>query len=141
MDSPSPEYFAFSNHDLTDISVLCSISPQLELTGLGWTLDKLLLDPQLEKMMGLASAFFCLDPVVSVVTSLDNKCLFLVTHKSKDKELARLASETVSDHLFLANAIAAWDSLGARGCQARDIDIMEFCHQNLLSRCWGLGTR
>ena len=44
---------------------------------------------------------------MTVVKSLDNKLRFLVTNKC-------LASETVSDHLFVANAVAVWDSLGAR---------------------------
>ena len=133
MDSPSPESVALSNQALKDIGAL-NLST-MELTGLGWTLGQLPLDPQLGKMMVLASAFCCLDPVLSVVTSLDNKSPFLVTNKSKElgQAVDRLASETVSDHLSVANAVAAWDSLGARGGQDREIGIMEFCHQNFLS--------
>ena len=129
MDSPSPESVALSNQALKDIGAL---SPStLELTGLGWTLGQLPLDPQLGKMMVLASAFCCLDPVLSVVTSLDNKSPFLVTGKKKElgQAVDRLAAETVSDHLGVANAVAAWDRLSAR-----DIGVMEFCHSNFLSQ-------
>ena len=47
-------------------------------------------------LMVLASAFCCLDPVLSVVTSLDNKSPFLVTRKMKElgQAVDRLASDT-----------------------------------------------
>ena len=87
-------------------------------------------------MMVLAYAFCCLDPVLSVVTSSENKSPFLVTNKTKElgNTVDNLASETVSDHLCVANAVAAWDSLNSRGGQARDAGVMEFCHQHFLSQ-------
>jgi len=134
MDSPSSESVGLSNQALKDIGALNPST--MELTGLGWTLGQLPLDPQLGKMMVLACAFCCLDPVLSVVTSLDNKSPFLVTNKTKElgKAVDNLASETVSDHLCVANAVAAWDSLNSRGGQARDAGVMEFCHQHFLSQ-------
>ena len=134
MDSPSPESVSLSNQALKDIGAL---SPSgMDLTGLGWTLGQLPLDPQLGKMMVLGSAFCCLDPVLSVVTSLDNKSPFLVTSKTKElgQAVDRLATATVSDHLAVANAVAVWDSLSSKGGQARDTGVMEFCHQNFLSQ-------
>jgi len=134
MDSPSNESVSLSNQALRDIGALDQHT--MELTGLGWTLGQLPLDPQLGKMMVLASAFCCLDPVLSVVTSLDNKSPFLVTSKTKElgKAVDNLASDTVSDHLCIANSVAAWDSLNSRGGQARDTGVMEFCHAHFLSQ-------
>jgi len=133
MDSPSAESIALSNQALKDIGAL---SHNLTLTGLGWTLGQLPLDPQLGKMMVLASALCCLDPVLSVVTCLENKSPFLITSKTKElgQAVDRLAADTVSDHLAVANAVAAWDSLSSRGGQARDSGVIEFCHQNFLSQ-------
>ena len=115
MDSPSSESVGLSNQALKDIGALNPST--MELTGLGWTLGQLPLDPQLGKMMVLASAFCCLDPILSVVTSLDNKSPFLVTNKTKElgEAVDNLASDTVSDHLSVVNAVAAWDSLEQQG--------------------------
>eukprot|EP00092_Neocalanus_flemingeri_P037030 GFUD01040313.1.p1 GENE.GFUD01040313.1~~GFUD01040313.1.p1 ORF type:complete len:850 (-),score=282.83 GFUD01040313.1:55-2604(-) len=134
MDSPSPESVSLSYQALKDIGAL---SPStLELTGLGWTLGQLPLDPQLGKMIVLGAAFCCLDPVLSVVTCLDNKSPFLVTNKTKElgQAVDSLASATVSDHLAVANAVAAWEGLNSKGGQARDSGVMEFCHQHFLSQ-------
>ena len=58
--------------------------------------------------MVLVSAFCCLDPVLSVVTSLDNKSPFLVTQKMKElgQAVDRLASDTVSEVPVWAGAVS-----------------------------------
>ena len=60
-------------------------------------------------LMVLVSAFCCLDPVLSVVTSLDNKSPFLVTQKMKElgQAVDRLASDTVSEVPVWAGAVQA----------------------------------
>ena len=135
LDPPNPESVRLSNQALRDLGAL---DASLQLTGLGQTLGQLPLDPQLGKMMVLAAAFSCLDPVLSVVTALESKSPFCLTVRTKEagKAMDRLAADTVSDHLAVANAVACWDGLQARGLggQARTTAVMEFCQGNFLSQ-------
>ena len=64
-------------------------------------------------MMVLAAALSCLDPVLSVVTALENKSPFCLTTRAKESAAAmdRMAADTASDHLAVANAVACWDGL------------------------------
>ena len=80
---------------------------------------------QLGKMMILGAGFSCLDPILSVVTSLEHKSPFVVTSKSRELAVAvdRLSGETASDHLAQANVMAAWDGLNSRGGQAKTCGI------------------
>jgi len=135
MDPPSQASVNISNQALVDIGALDKLA---NLTSLGWSLGQLPLDPQLGKMMILGAAFCCLDPVLSVVTSLDAKSPFHVTvHKGKDAAGAvdRLAANTVSDHLAVANAVAAWDGLNSRhNSSRRNEAASDFCFKNFLSQ-------
>ena len=122
MDIPEAASVALAKKTLYDIGALKEGG---ELTGLGWTLGQLPSDPQLGKMMILGAGFSCLDPVLSVVTSLEHKSPFVVTSKSRELAAAvdRLSRETASDHLAMANVMAAWDGLNSRGGQAKTCGI------------------
>ena len=122
MDIPEAASVALAKKTLYDIGALKEGG---ELTGLGWTLGQLPSDPQLGKMMILGAGFSCLDPILSVVTSLEHKSPFVVTSKSRELAVAvdRLSGETASDHLAQANVMAAWDGLNSRGGQAKTCGI------------------
>ena len=110
LDPPSQESVALSNQALRDIGAL---DKDDSLTGLGHTLGQLPLDPQLGKMMVLAASLSCLDPVLSVVTALENKSPFCLTSRAREAAQAvdQLAADTASDHLAVANAVACWDGI------------------------------
>ena len=110
LDPPAQESVALSNQALQDIGAL---DKDGFLTGLGQTLGHLPLDPQLGKMMVLAAALNCLDPVLSVVTALENKSPFCLTSRARQASQAvdQLAADTASDHLAVANAVACWDGI------------------------------
>ena len=154
LDPPSRESVALSNQALRDIGAL---DKDDSLTDLGHTLGQLPLDPQLGKMMVLAAALSCLDPVLSVVTALENKSPFCLTSRAREAAQAvdQLAADTASDHLAVANAVACWDGIQvhnfnpiiqstivktfpvqARGLggQARTAAVQDFCSQNFISQ-------
>ena len=110
LDPPSQESVSLSNQALRDIGAL---DKDHSLTGLGQTLGQLPLDPQLGKMMVLAAALNCLDPVLSVVTALENKSPFCLTSRAREAAQAvdQLSADTASDHLAVANAVACWDGI------------------------------
>ena len=89
-------------------------------------------------MMILGSVFSCLDPILSVVTSLDGKSPFYVSvNKRKESEAAadRMSSDTFSDHLAVANAVAAWDGLNSRNINPnRNEGAQQFCYDNFCSQ-------
>ena len=122
MDIPKAASVALAKRTLYDIGAL---KEDGELTGLGWTLGQLPSDPQLGKMMILGAGFGCLDPILSVVTSLDHKSPFVGTSKSRElaEAVDRLSGETASDHLAQANVMAAWNGLNSRGGQAKTYGI------------------
>ena len=121
LDPPSRESVALSNQALRDIGAL---DKDDSLTDLGHTLGQLPLDPQLGKMMVLAAALSCLDPVLSVVTALENKSPFCLTSRAREAAQAvdQLAADTASDHLAVANAVACWD-----GIQVHNFNPIHYC--------------
>lgn len=127
-----------SNRNSQALRDIGALDGEDQLTGLGHTLGQLPLDPQLGKMMVLAAALSCLDPVLSVVTALENKSPFCLTSRAKEagQALERLAADTASDHLAVANAVACWDGLMARGLggQARTSAVQDFCQANMISK-------
>ena len=72
-------------------------------------------------MMILGVAFSSLDPILSVVVSLEYKSPFVITGKILELKSAvdRMAGDSMSDHLALANIMAAWDGLNSRGGQSK----------------------
>ena len=132
MDIPEAASVTLAKQTLYDIGALSECG---ELTGLGWTLGQLPSDPQLGKMMILGAGFSCLDPILSVVTALEHKSPFVVTNKSRElaEAVDRLAGETASDHLVLANVMAAWDGLSSRGGQAKTHGLQDFTRDHFLS--------
>ena len=81
MDHPEVASVTMAKQTLFEIGAL---SANGDLTGLGWTLGKLPSDPQLGKMMILGAGLGCLDPILSVVASLEHKSPFVVTSKARE---------------------------------------------------------
>lgn len=133
MDCPSARSVELAEEILLDIG---AVTESLQLTGLGWTLGQLPIDPQLGKMLVLGCVFSCLDPVLSVVSCLEYKSPFIVTSKTRDQMAAMdmLASNTLSDHLTIANILSVFDGFDAKAGQARTNAVQEFCYQNFLSQ-------
>ena len=133
MDSPRARSVALAEETLRDIG---AVTEELRLTGLGRTLGQLPLDPQLGKMMVLGAVFSCLDPVLSVVSCLEYKSPFIVTNKTRELMAAvdMMASNTLSDHLSIANILSVWEGFNARGGQAKTREVQDFCYNNFLSQ-------
>jgi len=133
MDIPDDQTVAFAHQTLMDIGAL---SDDGKLTALGATLGQIPADPRLGKMMILGAAFSCIDPILSVVTYLEYKSPFVATGKIKELNsvIDNLSGDTMSDHLTIANVMAAWDGLNAKGGQAKVTAVQEFAYDNFLSQ-------
>lgn len=73
------------------------------LTPLGFHLSKLPMSPQIGKMMLLGVIFSCLDPILSISTTLDFKEAFQIPFKKgqkADEIKLRLSDGSKSDHLL-----------------------------------------
>ena len=103
MDKPAVHSISVAHQTLIDIGALREEDGQM--TGLGHSLGKLSSDPRLGKMMILGVAFSCLDPILSVVVSLEYKSPFVITGKMLELKAAvdRMAGDSMSDHLAIAN--------------------------------------
>ena len=134
-DPPPAAAVSLARRSLVQLGAVTESGTRLELTGLGATLGRLPLEPQLGRLLLLGTVLSCLDPVLSVVTSLDTKPAFTVT--SRPGELARavdsLAAETCSDHLAIANAVACWDGLSGGGGRAGRAAAAQFRQDHCLS--------
>ena len=133
MDSPNARSVELAEETLLDIG---AVTRSLQLTGLGWILGQLPIDPQLGKMMVLGAVFSCLDPILSVVSCLEYKSPFTVTSKTREQMAAldMLSSNTLSDHLCIANILEVWEGFNARAGQTRTREAQDFCYQNFLSQ-------
>lgn len=97
------------------------------LTPLGYHLAKLPMNPQLGKMLLLGAIFSCLDPILSVVVTLDYKDPFLLPmgkEREADYKRSILAEDCLSDHLFYHKILKLFDSVHDR---------RKFCWDNFLS--------
>lgn len=133
MDIPDEQSIAKACQTLIDIGALSKDGK--ELTGLGTTLGQIPSDPRLGKMMILGAAFSCLDPILSVVTYLEYKSPFVTSSKMTELtgSVDRMSSGTMSDHLTVANVMAAWDGLNSKGGQAKVYGVQDFTKHNFLS--------
>ena len=63
--------------------------------------------------------------------------------KELNSVIDNLSGDTMSDHLTIANVMAAWDGLNAKGGQAKVTAVQEFAYDNFLSQvemsCYFLG--
>ncbi|KAL1464523.1 hypothetical protein WDU94_004159 [Cyamophila willieti] len=100
------------------------------LTPLGYHLAKLPLDPQIGKMLLMASIFSCVDPVFTVAASLGFKDAFhtpMNKEKEVDKQKTILAQGATSDYTVLINAMKGWETALEQG-YAHD-----YCRENFLT--------
>ncbi|CAB3376910.1 Hypothetical predicted protein [Cloeon dipterum] len=112
------------------LNVLNALDEDENLTPLGFHLAQLPMDPQLGKMILMASLFRCLDPVLSIAASLSFKDPFnlpLGCEKKVDKQKFELSRGQKSDHLVLSEAVRLWEQADATGDGGR------FCWTNFLS--------
>jgi len=134
IDAPNPHAVVLALTTLTDIG---AINVAGELTAIGEVLSGLTVEPQLGKMMVLASVFSCLDPILTIVAALEYKSPFHLTKNNESvKSMDALAFETCSDHLAIANAFEAWSSARMNRTMAgREEQADNFCrHHNLSYR-------
>lgn len=90
------------------------------LTPLGYILAKLPMSPQMGKMLLLGAIFSCLDPVLSVVATLDFKDAFqlpLGKADLADKKKQELANGWKSDHLAFYEALRQFEEAGRHSKQ------------------------
>ena len=85
-------------------------------------------------MMILGAVFSCLDPVLSVVSYLEHKSPFMTTGRMLELKDAvdRLSSNTMSDHLTVANIMATWDAINSRASNRNQNEAYDFTSNNML---------
>jgi len=132
IDAPNPHAVVLALNTLTDIG---AINVDGGLTAVGEVLSGLTVEPQLGKMMVLASVFSCLDPILTIVAALEYKSPFHLTKNDESvKSMDILAFETFSDHLAMANAFEAWSSARMNRTMAgREQQADNFCRDHNLS--------
>lgn len=105
-----------------------------ELTALGSHLAKLPLDPRLGKMLLYAVIFKCLDPILTIASSLGFRNPFVLPFGKKaeaDKSKASFAGGRLSDHAAFINAFNQWKRAGGGG--GRDYYSDAFAARNFIS--------
>ncbi len=127
MDPPTQEAVELS---LDLLQSLNAIGEKEQLTPLGYHLAHLPMDPQTGKMILLGAIFSCLDPVLSVAASLSFKDAFVIPlgkEEMVDKIRRKLAGNSRSDHLLMANVMLQWEH------HSRNGTTRSFCQENFLS--------
>ena len=101
------------------------------LTPLGTNLALIPLNPQLGKMVLMGVFFRCLDPILSIVSVLNEKDPFVLKKHNKKHELdsikAKFANGEPSDHLMFVNVIHQWEEAFESGTN------QQFCRKNYLN--------
>lgn len=101
IDPPDPLNVAIS---LMSLKRMNAIDDNENLTPLGYHLARLPMAPQMGKMILFGVIFSCLDPILSIVASLDYKEPFLIPLGKEhliDKVKIDLAEGTMSDHILI----------------------------------------
>ncbi|XP_063227826.1 ATP-dependent DNA/RNA helicase DHX36-like [Bacillus rossius redtenbacheri] len=127
MNPPDSKVIALSLKLLQDLKAL---DEHENLTPLGFHLANLPLDPQIGKMIIMATIFSCIDPIFSIAASLSFKDPFVGSIRSEKKVLAAklsLLKGHVSDHLAVAEAMRVWEELEVNKKK-------KFCRDHFLSQ-------
>lgn len=101
------------------------------LTPLGLHLARLPIDPQMGKMILMASLFRCLDPVTSAAAGISFKSPFytpLGLENKVDNVKRELSLNSKSDHLLIHNVIRGYREAREDG------NDMNYCYKNFLSK-------
>ncbi|KAI5711731.1 hypothetical protein M8J75_002767 [Diaphorina citri] len=127
LDPPDPASVQLS---LKLLRLIDALDDDEHLTPLGYHLAKLPLDPQIGKMLLMASIFSCVDPVFTVAASLGFKDAFycpMNMEKDVDKQKNILAQGAKSDYVVLINAMQGWE-------QALEHNYAhDYCRENFLT--------
>ncbi|XP_077996833.1 ATP-dependent RNA helicase DHX30-like [Glandiceps talaboti] len=108
LEAPSSEAVEKAVEVLQDLDVL---DEKENLTALGQKISHLSLDPRLGKAIIYSVIFRCLDPVLTITSSLSSKNVF-TDSLEKRSEIAEIkqkfAGESRSDHIAQLNSINQW---------------------------------
>ncbi|XP_026475003.1 ATP-dependent RNA helicase DHX36-like [Ctenocephalides felis] len=127
LDPPDEKVVQFSIEFLQRLNALDS---EENLTLLGYQLAQLPMDPQVGKMILMASLFSCVRPIFSIAASLAFKDAFvypLDRERDVDRSKRRLAKNTRSDHLMLAEALSGFEEA------QKNEEETSYCRENFLS--------
>ncbi|XP_063772172.1 ATP-dependent DNA/RNA helicase DHX36 isoform X1 [Pseudophryne corroboree] len=129
MDPPSREAIILAINHLMELNAL---DRQEELTPLGFHLARLPVEPHIGKMILFGALFCCLDPVLTIASSLSFKDPFIIPlgkEKLADARRKALSRDTKSDHLTVVNALSGWEDSKRCGVRAE----RDYCWDNFLS--------
>ncbi|KAL7870259.1 hypothetical protein SRHO_G00077560 [Serrasalmus rhombeus] len=129
LDPPSDRAIELAITHLMDLNAL---DHNEELTPLGFHLARLPVEPHIGKMILFGALLACLDPVLTIATSLSFKDPFFIPlgkEKIADQRRKILSQNSKSDHLTVVNAFSGWEEAKRRGYKYE----REFCWDNFLS--------
>ncbi|XP_020915911.1 ATP-dependent DNA/RNA helicase DHX36 [Exaiptasia diaphana] len=116
---------------LDTLRQLNALDANEDLTPLGYHLATLPVDPRIGKMILFGAIFSCLDPVLTIASTLGFKDPFVYPLEKKDqadKVRMKFGKNTKSDHLAILFAYKGWEA-------AREHDNeCSFCWDNFLSK-------
>ena len=129
MDPPLPERV---NYALKRLRALGALDRELKITKLGFQMAEFPLAPHLSKILLTAAHMECSDEVLTIVSMLSVKYVFMrPKRKSKEADAAKNQfNDPMGDHLTLLNAYNAWKDNGMAEEWARE----HFVHQKELER-------
>ncbi|KAL7879161.1 hypothetical protein AOLI_G00101350 [Acnodon oligacanthus] len=129
LDPPSDRAIELAITHLMDLNAL---DHNEELTPLGFHLARLPVEPHIGKMILFGALLACLDPVLTIATSLSFKDPFFIPlgkEKIADQRRKILSQNSRSDHLTVVNAFLGWEEAKRRGYKCE----REYCWDNFLS--------
>ncbi|XP_078480964.1 ATP-dependent DNA/RNA helicase DHX36 [Ciona intestinalis] len=127
IEPPPADSVELSIQKLTAMNALDSNE---RLTPLGYHLARFPVEPQIGKMLILATMFSCLDPVLTIAASLSFKDPFTLPLGKEDEANERkqeLSNGANSDHIMLVNMFDGWVAAKRRGAER------DYCWRNFLS--------
>lgn len=129
VDPPSERAIELAVTHLIDLNAL---DRNEELTPLGFHLARLPVEPHIGKMILFGALLGCLDPVLTIATSLSFKDPFIIPlgkEKIADQRRKTLSRNSKSDHLTVVNALWGWEDAKRQGGRYE----REYCWDNFLS--------
>nr|XP_055030353.1 ATP-dependent DNA/RNA helicase DHX36 [Misgurnus anguillicaudatus] len=117
---------------ITHLIELNALDHNEELTPLGYHLARVPVEPHIGKMIIFGALLSCLDPVLTIATSLSFKDPFIIPlgkEKIADNRRKILSRNTRSDHLTVVNAFWGWEEAKREGGRFE----REYCWENFLS--------
>ncbi|KAK3750637.1 hypothetical protein QZH41_012824, partial [Actinostola sp. cb2023] len=128
LQPPSPQTV---QNALDTLKQLNALDANECLTPLGYHLATLPVDPRIGKIILFGAIFSCLDPVLTIASTLGFKDPFvcpLEKKKQADKERTKLARGTKSDHLAVLFAYKGWENAKRHNNES------SYCWDNFLSK-------